>query len=137
MRIKCGGYKPSYANSNAAGLDIRANEDVSIYPGGKADIESKLSMEIPQGHFGLLVARSGLSFKHQIKLINDVGIIDSDYRGDIGIRLINEGDHSYKIIAGDRIAQLLIIPYIQAELEYVDELEETERGAGGFGSTGK
>ncbi len=137
MRVVCIGEKPSYANQFAAGLDIRSNEQVYIYPGEIVDLETLLAVEIPTGHFGMVVARSGLSYKHQIKLINDVGIIDEDYRGDIGIRLINEGNEPYLIEVGDRIAQMIIIPYIQVDLEYVDELSETERGAGGFGHTGK
>lgn len=137
MKVKCRGYKPSYANEFAAGLDLRSNTELIIHPGRTVDIESKLAVEIPGGYFGMVVARSGLAFKHQIKLTNDIGIIDSDYRGDIGIRLINEGKESYKIKAGDRVAQMIIIPYIQAKIEYVDELEETERNENGFGSTGK
>ena len=137
MRVKCLGEKPSYANEYAAGLDIRSNEQLYIDKGEIFDIETLLAVEIPKGHFGMVVARSGLAFKHQIKLINDIGIIDEDYRGNIGIRLINEGKEPYLIEVGDRIAQLILIPYIQAELEYVDELEATERGTGGFGSTGK
>lgn len=136
MKIRCKGHKPSYANDKAAGLDVRSNTDVIIHSGQVVDIETKLAMQIPKGHFGMLVARSGLAFKHQIKLINDIGIIDEDYRNDIGVRLVNEGKDSYEIKAGDRIAQLLIIPYIQVPLLYVDELEQTER-KGGFGSTGR
>ncbi|MBU5424988.1 dUTP diphosphatase [Tissierella pigra] len=137
MKIKCTGEKPSYANKYAAGLDMRSNERVCIMPGGIVDIETLLAVEIPKGHFGMVVARSGLSFKNQIKLINDVGIIDEDYRGNIGIRLINEGKEPYLIEVGDRVAQMIIMPYIQPKLVYVDELEETERGNSGFGSTGK
>ena len=137
MRVVCTGEKPSYVNQFAAGLDIRSNEQVDIFPGEIVDFKTMLSMEIPNGHFGMVVARSGLSYKHQIKLINDVGIIDEDYRGNIGIRLINEGNEPYLIEVGDRIAQMIIIPYIQVDLEYVDELSETERGVGGFGHTGK
>ena len=137
MRVVCKGEKPSYVNQFAAGLDIRSNEQVDIFPGDIVDIETMLSMEIPSGHFGMVVARSGLSYNHQIKLINDVGIIDEDYRGNIGVRLINEGNEPYLIGVGDRVAQMIIIPYIQVDLEYVDELSETERGAGGFGHTGK
>lgn len=136
MKVRCTGEKPSYANDNAAGLDLRANEDVLIKPGQIIDIKSQLAMEIPPGYFGMVVARSGLSYKHQIKLINDVGIIDSDYRNDIGIRLINEGKEYYQIKSGDRIAQMIIIPYIQPKLAYVDELSVTDR-KGGFGSTGR
>ena len=137
MKLKCTGEKPSYANQYAAGLDLKANEEVTINPGDIVDIKSKLAVEIPAGHFGMVVARSGLSYKRQIKLINDVGIIDEDYRGDIGIRLINEGKNPYTIKKGDRVAQMIIIPYIQPELAYVDELEETERNTKGFGSTGR
>ncbi len=137
MKLKCTGEKPSYANKYAAGLDLRSNNDVLIKIGEIADIESKLAVEIPTGRFGLLVARSGLSFKHQIKLINDVGIIDEDYRGNIGIRLVNEGKEDYLIKKGDRVAQLIIIPYEQVELVYVDELSKTDRNTRGFGSTGR
>lgn len=137
MKIKCTGEKPSYANPFAAGLDIRSNNQVYIQPGEIVDIDTLLAVEIPAGHFGMVVARSGLSYKQQVKLINDVGIIDEDYRGNIGIRLINEGKEPYLIEVGDRVAQMIIIPYIQVDLEYVDELSETERGEGGFGHTGK
>lgn len=137
MKLRCKGHKPSYANEFAAGLDLRSNGEITLNPGEIVDIKSKLAVEIPKGHFGMVVARSGLSYKRQIKLINDVGIIDEDYRGDIGIRLINEGKEPYKIEDGDRVAQMIIVPYIQPELVYVDELEETERGEKGFGSTGR
>lgn len=137
MKLKCKGEKPSYANKYAAGLDLRTNEEITINPGDIIDIKSKLAVEIPKGHFGMVVARSGLSYKRQIKLINDVGIIDEDYRGDIGIRLINEGEEPYTIKKGDRVAQMIIIPYIQPKLVHVDELEETERNTKGFGSTGR
>ena len=137
MKARCGGHKPSYANEFAAGLDLRSNEKIVIKKGEIVDIKSKLAIEIPSGHFGMVVARSGLSFKHQIKLINDVGIIDEDYRGDLGIRLINEGKEDYTIEEGDRVAQMIIIPYVQPRIEYVEELETTDRGADGFGSTGR
>lgn len=137
MPVVCTGEKPSYANKFAAGLDIRSNEGMYLYPGDIKDIEILLAAEIPVGHFGMVVARSGLSYKHQIKLINDVGIIDEDFRGNIGIRLINEGKEPYMIEKGDRIAQMIIIPYIQPKLVYVDELSETDRNTKGFGSTGK
>lgn len=137
MKIRCKGEQPSYANSFAAGLDLKSNEDVVIHPGQIIDIKSMLAVEIPHGYFGMIVARSGLSYKRQIKLINDVGIIDEDYRGDIGIRLINEGQEKYQIKKGDRIAQMIIVPYIQPKLVFVDELEETQRGEKGFGSTGR
>lgn len=137
MNVLCRGERPSYANEYAAGLDLKSNEQVYIMPGEIVDIQTLLAVEIPKGHFGMVVARSGLSFKHQVKLINDVGIIDEDYRGDIGIRLINESKEPYLIEIGDRVAQMIIIPYIQPKLVYVDKLDETDRGTKGFGSTGK
>lgn len=137
MKVKCGGCKPTYTNEYAAGLDLRSNTEIVIHKGQIVDIESRLAVEIPSGHFGMIVARSGLSYKRQIKLINDVGIIDEDYRGDIGIRLINEGKDSYRIKEGDRVAQMIIIPYKQVQIEYVDKLEETERNDKGFGSSGR
>lgn len=137
MKVKCTGEKPSYANKYAAGLDLRANEEVTINSGDIVDIKSKLAVEIPHRRFGMVVARSGLSYKRQIKLINDVGIIDEDYRGDIGIRLINEGKEPYTIKKGDRVAQMITIPYEQPKLKFVDKLDETERNTRGFGSTGR
>ena len=137
MNAVCKGEKPSYANDYAAGLDLRSNEQVDIHPGQILDIETLLAVEIPANHFGMVVARSGLSYKRQIKLINDVGIIDCDYRGNIGIRLINEGKEPYLIEVGDRVAQMIIIPYTQVKLNYVEKLSESDRGVGGFGHTGK
>lgn len=160
MRIRCRGEKPSYTNLYAAGLDLKSNNDVVIHAkknffeliwfkirrffnkesedySNIVDVESKLGVEIPKGHFGMVVARSGLSIKHQIKLINDVGVIDEDYRGDIKLRLVNEGKKDYKIKKGDRIAQMIVIPYIQPDLVFVDNLSETERGNKGIGSTGR
>lgn len=137
MKIVCTGEKPSYANEYAAGLDIRSNTDVLIKAGEVADIETRLAVEIPKGHFGLVGPRSGLGFNHQITLINDVGFIDEDYRGNIGLRLINEGKNDYHIGKGDKVAQMVIIPYKQVSITYVDKLNETNRGTGGFGHTGK
>lgn len=137
MKLKCNGEKPSYANEFAAGLDIRSNGEVVIKAGGTGDIETKLSVQIPAGHFGMVVPRSGIAFKHKINLINSIGIIDEDYRGELGIRLVNNSDVDYTVNDGDRVAQMIIIPYIQPTLEYVEELDETERNEGGFGSTGK
>lgn len=137
MKVDCRGEKPFYTNLQAAGLDLKANEDATIKVGEIVDIKSLLAVELPPGYFGLIVARSGLSYKRQIKLINDVGIVDEDYRGDIGIRLINEGKEDYTIKKGDRVAQMVIVPYIQPRIVFVEALEGTERGASGFGSTGR
>lgn len=139
MRIKYEGQGPTYANENAAGLDIRANNDkpIMIQPGEWADIPTELAVEIPQGYFGMVVPRSGLGFKYRITLINDVGIIDSDYRGNIGIRLVNDGVEPYMVLKGERVAQMVIVPYIQPRIRWVDKLTESVRGARGFGSTGR
>lgn len=164
MRIKTGQHKPTYANDRAAGLDIRSAETFKLKKKenffqrliraarnlvrkteGKELIEAphiskvktKLAVELPAGHFGMVVARSGLSVKKQIKLINDVGIIDEDYRNDIGVILVNEGPEDYEVREGDRVAQMIIVPYIQAELEEAEELSKTKRGKKGFGSTGR
>lgn len=137
MRVKCLGHKPSYANDCAAGLDLRSNNDVVIQPGDIVEIDSYFAVEMPRRHFGLLAARSGLSSKHQIKLINDIGVIDEDYRGFLGIKLVNESEIPYEVKSGDRVAQLIVIPYTQTKLIYVDELNDTDRGEGGFGHTGR
>jgi dUTP pyrophosphatase len=137
MKIICKGHKPEYSTEKSAGLDLKSNEDVLLHPGQSYKFDSKINIELPAGTVGLLVARSGLSIKHNIKLSNDIGVIDEDYRGEIGIVLVNEGKKYYRVSNGDRIAQLLIVPYIQPALEFVDELSETSRGNGGFGHTGK
>ncbi|WP_409229080.1 dUTP diphosphatase [Gudongella sp. SC589] len=139
MRIKHEGQGPTYANENAAGLDIRAaNENpIMIQPGEWADIPTELAVEIPEGYFGMVVPRSGLGFKYRLTLINDVGIIDSDYRGNIGIRLLNEGTEPYMVLGGERVAQMIITPYTQVRLVRVASLTDSERGSKGFGSTGR
>ncbi|MDR7856046.1 dUTP diphosphatase [Tissierella sp.] len=154
MKVVCNGEKPSYANEHAAGLDLRSNNEVTIYPNTLknkikrlidrknkypyiVDIDTRLSMEIPKGYCGFVIPRSGLGFNRRITLINDIGLIDEDYRGNIGVRLLNEGKEPYTICQGDRVAQMVIVPYIQPKLLFVDELSETQRGKGGFGHTGR
>ena len=110
-----------------------------MYPGTRFDAKTDLCVEIPEGHVGLIVPRSGLGRKG-IVLVNTVGVIDSDYRGEIGMTLQNTGSVPVAIAHGDRVAQMLIVPYAKVQLERVDdvsELSETERGVGGFGSTGR
>lgn len=139
MRIRYEGQGPSYADDEAAGLDIRANNDkpIMIQPSEWADIPTELAVEIPRGYFGMVVPRSGLGFKYRLTLINDVGIVDSNYRGNIGVRLLNEGVDPYMVIKGERVAQMVIVPYIQPQLVRVKELRESVRGTRGFGSTGR
>src|SRR5690554_115504 len=138
MKIRYEGQGPTYANENAAGLDVRANNDkpIMIQPGEWADIPTELAVEIPEGYFGMVVPRSGLGFKYRLTLINDVGVIDSDYRNNIGVRLINDGIEPYMIIKGERVAQMVIVPYTQVRLVRTDRLSITAR-KGGFGSTGR
>ena len=128
---------PRYGSKEAAGLDIYYNGDhpVGIKPGEIADLDTKLSMEIPTGYFGMVVVRSGLGRKG-LDVLHSAGIIDSDYRGEIGVRVINRGKEKIMIQPKTRVAQMVIIPYLSVDLERVETLSETERGDGGFGSTG-
>ena len=131
---------PSYATPGSAAMDLRAcvSEPVEIAPGGRMVIPSGIAIALPSAEYVALVfARSGLAAKGGVCLANGVGVIDSDYRGEIGVALLNTGSTPYTILPGDRIAQLMVTPVVQPALELVDQLPETERGAGGFGSTGK
>lgn len=129
---------PSYGTDFAAGFDLRAclEEDVVIKPKEVFKIPIGISMEIPAGYVGLVYARSGISTKHLITPINKVGVVDSDYRGQIFVFLYNESNVDFKVSNGDRIAQMVITPYAHVNLVEVDELNETKRGENGFGSTG-
>lgn len=140
MRYKLrgeGSMPPRYASEEAAGLDLYYNGDeaVTIAPGEIADLETRLSVEIPGGNFGLVVVRSGLGRKG-LDVLHSAGIIDSDYRGEIGVRVINRGKEKITIMPKTRAAQMVILPYLSVGLERADELSDTERGSGGFGSTG-
>ena len=139
MEVKAEGIRPRYANGFAAGMDLVSNgeEDIVIPVGGQAKVPTKLKVALPRGTFGMVVPRSGISIKKGITLVNDIGIIDEDYRGEIGVILMNEGREEFTVKQGDRVAQMVIIPYVQPTLVFVDELDETERGEGGFGSTGR
>ncbi len=130
---------PSYATPGSAGMDIYAltEDDIILEPGGRATVDTGLSMEIPEGTAALIYARSGLAIKHGIVPSNCVGVIDSDYRGEVKVGLINQSDKSYVIKPGERIAQMVITPVIKAELNEAEELGDTLRGNGGFGSTGQ
>ena len=131
---------PFYASPGAAAMDLHAclDEAVLIPAGGRKVIPTGLAIALPSADYVALVfARSGLGIKHGIAPANCVGVIDSDYRGEILVGLQNSGDADYTIQPGDRIAQLMITPVIQATVEMVEELDDTQRGAGGFGSTGK
>lgn len=130
---------PSYQTALSAGLDLRADvrEDVRLKPGERTLVPTGLAMQIPAGFEGQVRPRSGLALKNGVALVNAPGTIDADYRGEIGVILINHGQDEFVIRRGDRIAQLVICPVIQAEIIEVDALETSDRGSGGFGSTGK
>ena len=131
---------PFYASPGAAAMDLHACLDgsVTIPAGKRAVIPTGIAIALPSADYVALVfARSGLGIKHGIAPANCVGVIDSDYRGEILVGLQNSGDTDYTIQPGDRIAQLMITPVVQAQVTLVDELDDTQRGAGGFGSTGK
>lgn len=132
-----GAKEPCYGSDGAAGVDVYYNgsETVTIGPGSLAELETYLAVEIPNGHFGMLVVRSGYGWRG-LSMLNSVGIIDSDYRGEIGIKLVNHGHEIITIEPGVRVAQMIILPFKRVDLERVGELGETERGTGGFGSTG-
>lgn len=132
------GKIPEYETAGSAGMDIRAyiDEPVVIGPGKRALIPTGLFMEIPSGFEAQIRARSGLAVKHGIGLTNGTGTIDSDYRGEIKVSLINWGEENFTVNNGDRIAQMVISRYEKADMILSDFLSETERGGGGFGHTG-
>lgn len=129
---------PTYATDGSACFDIHAIEDRELSPcGGNVILSTGLSFEIPEGHVMLVYSRSGHGFKNDVRLSNATGVIDSDYRGELKVKLRNENlAHRFEVKKGDRIAQAMILPIQQVDFEVVNELTETERGTGGFGSTG-
>ncbi len=131
---------PAYETADAAGMDLRAavpdDAPITLCPGDRIAVPTGLTMAIPRGYEGQVRPRSGLALKSGITCLNSPGTIDADYRGEVKVILINHGAEDVAIRRGDRIAQLLITPVEQAVWEEVDSLDETARGAGGFGSTG-
>lgn len=129
---------PAYETEGSAGMDIRAyiDEPIVLEPGKRALIPTGIFLEIPKGYEVQIRARSGLAVKHGIGLTNGIGTIDSDYRGEIKVSLINWGEEAFVINNGERIAQMVAAKYEKVEFARVEELSETERGAGGFGHTG-
>ena len=133
------GYMPEYATEGSAGADLRAylpEGPVTLLPGERRLIPTGLFVELPHGIEAQVRARSGLAIKHGIGLVNGVGTVDSDYRGEWNVPLINWGSEPYTIYNGDRIAQVVFSLYVQAEFEAAEVIDETERGSGGFGHTG-
>jgi dUTP pyrophosphatase len=127
---------PGYATVGAAGMDVVAAEHVAIAPGARHAVATGLALAIPAGFEIQVRPRSGLALKHGVTVPNTPGTIDSDYRGELKVILINHGATPFVVQRGDRIAQLVLAPVVQAEWVEVDELDTTARGAGGFGSTG-
>lgn len=127
---------PRYATPGAAGMDVVSAEDVILAPGARHAVATGLAMAIPQGFEIQVRPRSGLALKHGITVPNAPGTIDSDYRGELKVILINHGDEPLAITRGDRVAQLVLAPVIQGRWEEVEQLDDTVRGSGGFGSTG-
>ncbi|ABO11318.2 TPA: dUTP diphosphatase [Acinetobacter baumannii] len=131
---------PSYATAGSAGLDLRAclDEAIEIEPGQTVLVKTGMAIYIHDVNFaGLILPRSGLGHKHGIVLGNLVGLIDSDYQGELMVSVWNRGQTTFRLEPGERLAQYVLVPVVQAEFEQVEEFEETLRGAGGFGHTGK
>ena len=130
---------PYYATEGAAAVDLHAciDEAVTLPPGGRALLPTGLAAAIPAGHVGLLAVRSSMGIRHGVTLSTGVGVIDSDYRGQVHVGLHNLSGEPYTVQPGDRVAQLMVVPVAAPEIEVVDALPETVRGAGGFGSTGR
>lgn len=138
-KLRANAAAPTRGSSAAAGYDLRACIDapVTIAPGETVMVGTGLSVAVPEGYFGAVFARSGLSCKQGLRPANCVGVCDSDYRGEYTVALHNDSAVERLVAPGDRIAQLVVMPYLSLDFEEVDELDATERGAGGFGSTGK
>ena len=128
---------PAYASAGAAGLDIVAAASLTLPPGGRHAVATGFAIAIPDGYEVQVRPRSGLALKHGITCLNTPGTIDSDYRGEVKVILANLGDAPFEVVRGERIAQLVPAPVQRARFAEVDDLDETARGAGGFGSTGR
>jgi dUTP pyrophosphatase len=129
---------PSRANDGDAGLDLYANEEATIAPGDRASVGTGIAVEIPAGHAGLVLPRSGLAARHGIALVNAPGLIDSGYRGEVRVLLLNtDRSEAFAVAPGDRIAQLLVTPFAAADPLEAVELTASARGEGGFGSSGR
>lgn len=137
-RVRDGAVLPRYMTDGAAGMDLASAADgpVSILPGQRVGVPTGWTMELPRGYEAQVRPRSGLSLRHGITVVNAPGTIDSDYRGEIVVLLVNLGQAPYTIAPGDRVAQMVIAPVVQATVEEVLELSATARGSGGFGHTG-
>ena len=138
-KLKANAVIPTCGSKYAAGYDLYAclENDVEILPHETKKIGTGIAVAVPEGYFGAIFARSGIASKQGLRPANCVGVADSDYRGEYIVALHNDGNIPQTVHDGERIAQMVIMPYLSIEFEEVDELDATERGAGGFGSTGK
>lgn len=136
VKLTDGAPLPKHAKSGDAGMDLTTRKAVTIPPRDSVMVGTGTSVEIPTGYVGLVFPRSGLAGKQGVTLRNCVGVIDSGYRGEIKAPLHNTTDQFRRIAAGERVCQLVVVPYVECECVEVDELSETERGEGGFGSSG-
>jgi dUTP pyrophosphatase len=127
---------PSYAHPGDAGMDIRSVEDLTIAPGERALVHTGLVMILPPGYEAQVRPRSGLALKNGITVLNSPGTIDEGYRGEVGVILANFGKEPFKVEKGSKIAQIVVSPCTRAEISLTDEVDDTDRGTGGFGSTG-
>ncbi len=128
---------PRYETPGSAGMDLRADEPFTLAPGERRAVPTGLAVEIPAGHEGQVRARSGLALRHGVALVNAPGTIDSDYRGEVKVILVNLGQDAVAFARGDRIAQLVVAPVVRAEVDLAEDLADSHRGSGGFGSTGR
>jgi dUTP pyrophosphatase len=128
---------PGYATAGAAGLDIVAAESLTLAPGGRHAVATGFAVAVPEGYEVQVRPRSGLALKHGVTCLNTPGTVDSDYRGEVKVILANLGAEPFEIVRGERIAQLVPAPVLRARFEEVADLDDTARGAGGFGSTGR
>jgi dUTP pyrophosphatase len=128
---------PEYKTAEAAGMDLSSDQEQVIKPGSFSLVKTGISIELPVGFEAQVRPRSGLAYKYGVTVLNTPGTIDSDYRGDVGVILINHGSQDFEIKKGDRIAQLVIARVSRVEMVEVEKLDESNRGTGGFGSTGK
>lgn len=136
LRLVDSASLPKYEHEEDSGLDLFAIEEREIPPGEAMLIGTGISVELPRGTEAQIRPRSGLALKHSITVLNTPGTVDAGYRGEIGVILVNHSKHSFKVLKGMKIAQMVVAPVIRAEIEEVDSLSKTLRGEGGFGSTG-
>jgi dUTP pyrophosphatase len=136
-RLDPGVPVPGRAHPGDAGVDLCAAEAVALAPGERATVGTGVAVAIPEGYAGLVTPRSGLAQRHGLSIVNAPGVVDAGYRGEIRVILVNHGAAPISLARGERIAQLLVVPVVAGEMVEIDELPPSERGAGGFGSTGR